>query len=172
MAREAGDPGRHTSRASSCRSALVSQSVSLSRDHRLSRHEEQRRCSLPAKRRMLHGPSGIPTHLLSLEVGHQRGGCIAFLPAGHALLTYVYFFGATKRKELKKLGHVASLIKGDGIGTGWDGAHIRGKTLRCSGHRADPSLYDQCCACPGTRHLWALQSLFPTRCSDPAASTF
>jgi hypothetical protein len=36
---------------------------------------------------------------------------------------------------------------------------------------ADPSLDDQCCACPGTRHLWALQGPLPTRCSDPAAPT-
>jgi hypothetical protein len=45
-------------------------------------------------------------------------GRLPFRPNGHILITYVYFLSATTKKELKKLGHVASVIKGGGIGTG------------------------------------------------------
>jgi hypothetical protein len=45
-------------------------------------------------------------------------GRLPFRPNGHILITYVYFLSATTMKELKKLGHVASVIKGGGIGTG------------------------------------------------------
>jgi hypothetical protein len=169
VVREEADPVRHTSRARSCRSARVSQTGYLSRDHRLSKHGEQRRCSLPANRRMLHSPSGIPTHCSCWRWDTNEEGRLPFRPNDHVLLTYVYFLSATKNKELEKLGHVASLIKGGGIGTGWDSTHITGKTLRCPDHSSNPSICAQCCACPGTRHLWALQSLFPTRCSDPAS---
>src|SRR6185503_20136225 len=105
--------------------------------------------------------------LLLLEVDTNEEGRLTFRPNGHDLLAYVYFLSATKKTELEKLGHVASLIKGGGIGTGWNSTHITGKTLQCPDHSSDPSVYDQCCSCPGARHLWALQGLLPTRCTDP-----
>jgi hypothetical protein len=46
-------------------------------------------------------------------------GRLPFRRNGHILLTYAYFLRAIPKKELKKLGHVAPLIKGGGIGKGW-----------------------------------------------------